>query len=368
MNPWVDPALFHAHLAIWFVLGAVVGSFLNVCIYRIPLGLSVNRPARSFCFACGSPVRWHDNIPLVSYWLLRGRCRDCGAPFSARYVVIELLTALLFAAVFARFGYSFALVTGVIFVSLLIVSMFTDLDHWIIPDTMSVGGALAGFALMALSPLLGRWGVACVGCAGGLPRESSQLALGLGPAPAGAWWGPAANSAFGAAFGYGLLWLVGAFGRLAFRKDAMGMGDLKLFACIGAFLGWAGCLLVLAVASFVGSAAGGAAIVAGRWRQFKRVRATAEQELSELRGSSDISNRSDGCAVEGGAVQAEAACYDLEADIAASVEGAGVHHLPFGPSIAVAALVVLFLQPQILERLSGLVTWDDIRRMAQNGF
>ncbi|MCX7047673.1 MAG: prepilin peptidase [Candidatus Sumerlaeota bacterium] len=285
--------MFPIHVAICFALGATFGSFFNVCIYRIPLGLSVNRPRRSFCYSCGSPIRWYDNIPLISYWALKGRCRDCGAPFSARYFLIELLTALLFTAIFWTNRYSYITVVFIALTSLLIISTFTDLDHWIIPDSMSLGGAAAGIVLLALAPLCG-------------PRAMRLAVVALAPAPAYAWWGPLANSAFGAAFGYGMLWAVGVMGKLLFRKEAMGMGDLKLFACIGAFLGWVNCLLVLGVASFIGSGIGLTTILLQKIAEWKSPEGEGHTEAGKF------------------------------------------HHLPFGPSIAIATYILLFFQPYII--------------------
>ena len=147
-----DPYYRTLHLSMTFIWGACLGSFFNVCIYRIPLGLSLSFPG-SHCYRCGHPVRWFDNIPLLSYWILRGRCRHCGATFSIRYFVVELLTALLFSLCFYKIGYSLAFLPALILVSLLIIATFTDLDHWIIPDRISLGGLAAGLLLAAIWPL-----------------------------------------------------------------------------------------------------------------------------------------------------------------------------------------------------------------------
>ena len=132
MSVFDDPAMTPVFLICSFFYGALFGSFFNVCIYRIPLGMSVGKPVRSFCFECGSPVRSLDNIPLISYWLLKGRCRDCGAPFSMRYFLVELLTACLFAAVYWMHGASFAVLVYWVLTGFLVIATFTDLDHWII--------------------------------------------------------------------------------------------------------------------------------------------------------------------------------------------------------------------------------------------
>lgn len=179
------PPWFFTTLA--FVMGAVVGSFLNVCIHRLPRGHSVVNPG-SRCYSCGAAVRWFDNIPLLSYLLLRGRCRNCGAAFSSRYWLVECLSALLFVAIWKQFPPGEALAYTV-FMSGLIVATFIDLEHYIIPNEITLGGIGAGLILSGLIPAL--------------QRESAHL-------PAVGW------SAVGAALGYGLLWGVVELGKRAF--------------------------------------------------------------------------------------------------------------------------------------------------------
>ena len=122
-----------------FVLGAAVGSFLNVCIYRWPADLSINKPRRSFCPACRQPIPWHQNLPLVSWIFLRGRCANCGAKIAFRYFAVELITALLFLAIWQSFPWQMAIAYW-IFASLLLVGTFIDLEHFIIPDRVTIGG------------------------------------------------------------------------------------------------------------------------------------------------------------------------------------------------------------------------------------
>ena len=173
-----------------FVLGAAIGSFLNVCIYRLPRDLSVNEPRRSFCPACKNPIPWQQNLPLLSWLLLRGKCANCGSRIALRYFAVELLTALLFLAVWIAFPWSIALAYWV-FVSLLIAATFIDFEHFIIPDEITIGGTIAGvLASLALPALMG---------------EESRLL-------AGAW------SLGAAALGYGLLWCVLEAGKKAFGK------------------------------------------------------------------------------------------------------------------------------------------------------
>src|SRR4029077_3066896 len=136
------PALFDI---VVFVLGAAIGSFLNVCIYRLPRELSVNRPRRSFCPHCKAPIPWQQNLPLISWIVLRGRCGSCGQRIPFRYFGVELLTALLFLFVWRTFPWNVAIAYWV-FVSILLVATFVDLEHFIIPDEITIGGTMAGIA------------------------------------------------------------------------------------------------------------------------------------------------------------------------------------------------------------------------------
>ena len=171
-----------------FVLGATVGSFLNVCIYRLPRDLSINQPRRSFCPSCKTPIRWRQNLPLVSWLLLRGKCASCGSRIAFRYFVVELLTGLLFLAIWIAFPWPIAIAYW-IFASLLVVATFIDFEHFIIPDEITIGGTIAGvLASVALPALM---------------AEESRLLAGL--------WSLGA-----AALGYGLLWLVLEGGKRVF--------------------------------------------------------------------------------------------------------------------------------------------------------
>lgn len=173
-----------------FVLGAVVGSFLNVCIYRLPLELSVNEPRRSFCPACKQPIPWYHNLPLISWFVLRGRCAKCGSKIAFRYVGVELITALLFLAVWRCFPWQIALAYW-IFVCLIIVATFIDFEHFIIPDQVTIGGTIAGLIASVLVPEL-------------MNTDSRVAAL--------------VRSALGAALGYLALLVVLEAGKLAFGK------------------------------------------------------------------------------------------------------------------------------------------------------
>ena len=337
MSELFSDEMFPFYATMCFVYGLLFGSFFNVCIYRIPLGQSINRPRRSFCFACGSPVRWRDNIPLVSYLALGGRCRDCGAPFSVRYFLVELLTGALFLAVFLAYGYTLTTLAYLVFTATLIIATFTDLDHWIIPDSMSLGGAAVGVALSLLAPLAGE------GLTAGLATRVS------GPFPGGVWWGPGANAVVGASFGFGLLWGVGFMGRMMFRKEAMGMGDLKLFASIGAFLGWLNCLAVLMAASLLGTLVGVPMLVREGMRRRAAARRAqrAAEARSEAEGTDDVEGAGDGASAA--LVDDPAGRYDLAALTGPGDQAQASRHLPFGPSIAVAAFLVMLFHQRLAQ-------------------
>lgn len=232
------------------LFGACVGSFLNVCIYRIPLDLSVVRP-RSFCMRCKHPIPWWLNIPVLSYFMLGGKCHYCKAPFSFRYCFVEMLTALLFALVALQWPPAgvpsppFGLVPLAdpwlapvrwLFLSGLVIATFVDFDHFIIPDSVTWGGMAAGLVLSAL-----------------LPQMHGQSV----------WYMGLAHSALGLGVGFGVLELVAFLGEKAFRKEAMGFGDVKLLGAVGAFFGWTAALFVLVGASFFGTIVG-IALILGR--------------------------------------------------------------------------------------------------------
>ena len=313
-----------------FVLGACVGSFLNVCIYRLPLNLSVNQPRRSFCPSCKTQIPWHQNLPLVSWLLLRGRCAKCGARIAFRYFAVELLTALFFLILWEMFSWPVAIAYWV-FIALVIAATFIDFEHFIIPDEITIGGTIAGLIASLAVPQL-------------MNTDRRLMALLI--------------SAASAALGYVLLWLVLEGGKLVFGKkrirldqptaftwtrhgddadfivgdekslwsdffarekdklllhcasakianreytntilrfhynrveadsetfeldqldditgtaneieiprEAMGRGDLKFLACIGAFLGWRAVLFAIFAGSLYGSVIGLVTLVLGK--------------------------------------------------------------------------------------------------------
>lgn len=317
-----DPVFYIFSACAVFLFGAIFGSFFNVCIYRIPKSIGLSMPP-SHCYRCGQPLRWFDNIPLVSYWNLGGRCRYCNSSYSIRYFLVELLTALLFLGVFLRYcttdgQWSWVVLPGWIFLSLLLIATFTDLDHWIIPDQVSIGGMFAGIALAAVWPL---------GLSPHNPVGQPVKYLDLPEAIL-----PLLNSVSGAAVGYSLLWGIGLIGTLIFRKEAMGQGDMKLFAMFGAFLGPVNCLLVFMIACFFGSAFGIAGLVIGRMRLTMTVDPALVARPLNATAFTDMSNHHDltprELIVLGRLVGPERAT------------GTTRHHLPFGPSLALAAAIV----------------------------
>jgi len=203
-----------------FILGACIGSFLNVCIYRIPLARSIVSPG-SMCPRCESPIRFYDNIPILSYLWLKGRCRQCQARVSPRYPLVELLTALLFTAVAHRFGVSIEAAIYMAFSAALVTITFIDIDHRIIPDRIS----LPGIGLCFLAALT-------------LPHMGWQASL------------------LGIVVGGGSLFVVAWTYSMLTGKEGMGGGDVKLLAMIGALLGWQGVIFTIFSASLLGTVVG----------------------------------------------------------------------------------------------------------------
>ena len=222
LAPWLLPAAA-------FLFGAIVGSFLNVCIHRIPAGQSIVRPG-SHC-ACGAPIAWYDNIPIFSWLLLRGHARCCGRPFSVRYPAVELLTALLFLACWRLLPPAQA-ACGMVFVSALVCATFIDLDHMIIPDTFTVGLGVAGLALSFLVPAL--------------HGENSGLFV-VDSVRSGV------ASLQGLFVGSGLVLWIALVAEAVLKKEAMGFGDVKLVGAIGAFTGWQGAVTAVFGGAIVGT-------------------------------------------------------------------------------------------------------------------
>ena len=211
-----------------FIYGACLGSFLNVCIYRIPEELSVIKP-RSRCPKCLTNLAWYDNIPIFGWIFLKGKCRYCKAPISARYPLVELLTAVLFTLLWFRFPYNILLLPYGLLLFGLVLGTFVDLDHMWLPDRVTIGGMIFGPLFAFLFPQMF--------------QETLHL-QGL------------LHSLVGMGVGFGLFWCIGFLGRLILKKDAMGFGDVKLMGTLGAFLGVEGVWFITFMASLVGAVVG----------------------------------------------------------------------------------------------------------------
>jgi leader peptidase (prepilin peptidase)/N-methyltransferase len=235
MNPF-SPEAYWVLSAFIFLAGLCIGSFLNVCIWRIPREESIVFPG-SHCPACNHAIAAWDNIPLLSWLLLNGKCRHCQAAISPRYFVVELLTGALFTAIWLVHGWTLQTPVFMFFSGALVLGTFVDFDHLILPDRVTLGGMLAGVVLSGAFPAL----------QGQTERIPALL-----------------HSLAGLALGYGSLWLVATLGRAILKREAMGMGDVKLLGAIGACLGWQAVLFTVFVSSLSGTVLGLALIAAGK--------------------------------------------------------------------------------------------------------
>ena len=234
-------------IAFFFLFGIVVGSFLNVCITRIPEDVSIVSPG-SRCPRCGTPIKAYDNVPMLGWLWLRGKCRSCGLPISPMYPLIELATGLLFVAAFLEFGITQTTVKWLFFTCLIVILTVTDLRVRLLPDVVNWPGFAAGLMFSAFVP-------PDHGFAGILVERLLQVRL---PGFAAG----ILDGVLGAAFGSFLLWGLAAGYKLARGHEGMGMGDVKMIAMIGAFLGLRGTFLTLLVGSLLGSVIGLGLIVA----------------------------------------------------------------------------------------------------------
>jgi leader peptidase (prepilin peptidase)/N-methyltransferase len=292
-HPWFFPTLA-------FVFGTCIGSFLNVVIYRVPAGKSIVRPG-SAC-ACGAPIAWYDNIPILSWILLRGRARCCGRPFSFRYPFIELLTGLLFLGCWLRMAPPVA-ICGWVFLGSLICGTFIDLDHMIIPDAFTIGLAVEGLLLSLLVPAL--------------HGQASGFFL-LDTLRSGS------ASVVGVVAGSGVVLWIALVAEALLKKEAMGFGDVKFVGAVGAFCGWHGAIFSIFGGAAVGTVWIGTALL---WQKLSGAPAAAAPRAETPDGE--------------------------PADI-----GLGMH-VPFGPMLAVAgALYFLLLRGWVdrwFDQLTGLL-------------
>jgi leader peptidase (prepilin peptidase)/N-methyltransferase len=231
--------------ALVVALGAIIGSFLNVVIHRLPREESIVFP-NSRCPTCATAIKAYDNIPVLSWVVLRGRCRACSSPISARYPGVELLTGLLFGAVFLRDGLSFALPFDLIFVTMLIALVFIDAEHMILPDAITYPGMVFAILARLALPFLT-----------GTPYFDDLGPMLLGAMPGWPIWAVSLVGALlGALAGGGVLWLIGFVWERLRGVEAMGLGDVKMMLMVGAFLGWRLTLLTLFLGVISGSVTG----------------------------------------------------------------------------------------------------------------
>ena len=218
-----------------FLFGLAIGSFFNVCIYRIPRSdVSVHSPRRSFCPECNETISAYDNIPVLSYLLLRGKCRHCSAPISVLYPLVELATAGLFLVMYYRFGLTLEFLMAVAFVAVLLPISVIDAQHYIIPNILVVTGLILGLGIV---------------CSIAYQRSDIWYLL---------------VRLIGAIAGGAVLWLVAVIGSAILRKKAMGGGDVKLMVLIGLFLGaWPELAMVIGFSAFSGAVVGTTLIVSG---------------------------------------------------------------------------------------------------------
>lgn len=292
--PWFFPPVA-------FIFGALVGSFLNVVIYRVPAGKSIVHPG-SHC-VCGHPIAWYDNIPILSWFILRGKARCCGRGYSFRYAFIEALTGMLFLACWLTYPPA-AAIAGMIFVSLLVAATFIDLDHMIIPDSITIWGTVGAVMVAAVVPSLHHQAVEPLFLLGSIKSAFTAL--------------------IGALIGSGLILWIGLIAEAVLKKEAMGFGDVKFMGLIGAFLGWPGALFAVF----------GGAIVGTLWFMMAML-------ISKITGK-----------------QSTAALH-AETPEGESTDLAMGAQVPFGPMLAIAAVIYLLAGHRIVAPYLGeiLAAW-----------
>lgn len=230
-------------LIFYAVLGLIIGSFLNVCIYRIPLRKSVVSP-RSSCTRCETRIPFYDNIPVLSWVLLRGKCRFCGAPISFQYPFVELLTGAAFLVCGLKWNFTPPTYVNTLFLSVIIILIFTDFHHRILPNVLTLPGAIAGILLSPFQDPAVYIDALSARIAGLFDFQTARAVL------------PWAGSLSGSVIGGGILLVIG-FGYQKLRKrQGLGMGDIKMMAMVGAFLGWRLTFLTIFAGSLLGLLAG----------------------------------------------------------------------------------------------------------------
>jgi leader peptidase (prepilin peptidase)/N-methyltransferase len=241
-----------------FIFGAAVGSFLNVVIHRVPNGDSIVFP-NSACPKCGAAIKPYDNIPILSWLVLRGRCRNCSEPISVRYPAVELITGLLWILTYWQLGFTPFLAVGLIFVSVIVALMFIDAEHMILPNVITYPFFLFAVLVRLLFPLIF--------------SEDYFSDVSFAPLAAMAeyprWLVSLSGAGLGAMAGGGSLWLVGALWKRLRGVDAMGLGDVKMMLGVGAILGWRLSFLTIFLAAFAGAVIGVAVIAGQKKKDFQ---------------------------------------------------------------------------------------------------
>jgi leader peptidase (prepilin peptidase)/N-methyltransferase len=225
-------------IALAVLAGLLIGSFLNVCVFRLPRDLSVMKPARSFCPFCEETIAWYDNIPVLSYVLLRAKCRRCGAHIPLRYPAVELATGIAFGICVKFFGVSPQALKYALFSAIIITLIASDFEERILPDEFTVGGAVIGLIMAWFVPLRG------------------EFALFVIPYTWGPRWVSVGEALIGAGVSSGSIWFAGWAYEKVRHREGLGFGDVKMIFMIGAFLGLPGALLTLIAASLVGAVGG----------------------------------------------------------------------------------------------------------------
>lgn len=326
--PWALQGIF-------FLLGACVGSFLNVCIYRIPQRKSVIFPG-SHC-ACGKPIAPYDNIPILSWILLRGRARCCGARFSIRYPLIEFATGLLFWGAWMLLPSPLAF-PAMVFGSILITASFIDLDHMIIPDRFTMGG-------MALGIIWSVWVPEIHGFTSAQPGLDKMRAL--------------VTSLEGAFISSALLLWVGVVAAKALNRDAMGMGDIKLMGAIGAFCGWQGGLFAIFGGAFAGTLL---YLPVAIWQRLKGREEVASETSESIETEESTESEESMKTAEKPSellkdveAEAEVAPPTERAPFAEEEDAPQPGEIPFGPALALGAILyMLFFRETVADYFSPL--------------
>jgi leader peptidase (prepilin peptidase) / N-methyltransferase len=241
-----DPLIL---LILSFIFGTFLGSFLNVCIYRVPNGISIIHP-RSHCISCKTPLRFYNNIPVISFLLLRGRCKNCNARISPRYLIVEILSGIICVLSVWEFGITLQTFFYLIFLFCLVVVTFIDIEHMIIPNVITIPGIFVGIVYGVIRT---DWGNLTIFLTDSYAHPYKIASIIVSQ--------PAFDSIFGAILGGGLLYIIALIYFILRKREGMGMGDVKLLAMIGTFLGWKSIIYVTLISSVLGTIVGVAIMV-----------------------------------------------------------------------------------------------------------